>query len=42
MVHSLAAALGVYDAFNGLVPPNWGHPVPQRSGHDGDVFRVGR
>jgi len=39
MVHSLAAALGVYDAFNGLVPPNWGHPVPQRSGHDGDVFR---
>jgi hypothetical protein len=39
MIRSLAAALGVYDAFNGLVPSNWGHPVPKRSGHDGEVFR---
>ena len=28
MIRSLAAALGVIDAYNGLVPPNWGHPVP--------------
>ncbi|KAI0287432.1 hypothetical protein BC826DRAFT_1108425 [Russula brevipes] len=28
-----------YDAFNGLVPPIWGCPVPKRSGHDVDVFR---
>jgi glucoamylase len=34
MIRSLAAALGVYDAFNGLVPPNWGHPIPKRSGHE--------
>lgn len=32
MTRSLAAALGVYDAYNGLVPPNWGHPV-QRQRH---------
>ena len=29
MIRSLAAALGVIDAYNGLVPPNWGHPVPE-------------
>jgi len=34
MIRSLAAALGVYDAYNGLVPPNWGHPVPKRYGHE--------
>ena len=28
MIRSLAAALGVIDAHNGLVPPNWGHPIP--------------
>ena len=28
MIRSLAAALGVLDAHNGLVPPNWGHPIP--------------
>jgi glucoamylase len=28
MIRSLAAALGVIDAYNGLVPPNWGHPIP--------------
>jgi len=33
MVRSLAAALGVIDAYNGLVPPNWGHPVP----HSDDI-----
>ncbi|KAI9437564.1 Six-hairpin glycosidase-like protein, partial [Lactarius indigo] len=27
MIRSLAAALGVIDAFKGLIPPNWGHPV---------------
>jgi hypothetical protein len=25
MIRSLAAALGVIDAYRGLVPPNWGH-----------------
>jgi len=39
VVCSLAATLGVYDAFDGLVPPNWGHPVPKRSGYDGGVLR---
>ena len=33
MVRSLAAALGVIDAYNGLAQPNWGHPIP----HSGDV-----
>ncbi|KAF8473009.1 Six-hairpin glycosidase-like protein [Russula ochroleuca] len=28
MIRSLAAALGVIDAYHGLVPPNWGHPIP--------------
>ena len=28
MIRSLAAALGVIDAHNGLIPPNWGHPIP--------------
>jgi glucoamylase len=28
MIRSLAAALSVMDAYKGLVPPNWGHPVP--------------
>jgi len=28
MIRSLAAALGVIDAYKGLVPPNWGHPIP--------------
>jgi hypothetical protein len=37
MIRSLAAALGVYDAYNGLVPPNWGHPIP-KSYSDEDVF----
>jgi len=27
MIRSLAAALGVIDAYKGLIPPNWGHPV---------------
>ena len=31
MIRSLAAALGVVDAYNGLVPPNWGHPIPGSS-----------
>jgi glucoamylase len=31
MIRSLAAALGVIDAYNGLVPPNWGHPIPKAS-----------
>jgi len=39
MNRSLAAALSEYDAFNGLVPPIWGCPVPKRSGHDVDVLR---
>jgi glucoamylase len=39
MIRSLAAALGVYDAYNGLVPPNWGHPIPERQTRDReDVF----
>jgi glucoamylase len=29
MIRSLAAALGVMDAYKGLVPPNWGHPIPK-------------
>ncbi|KAI0288991.1 hypothetical protein BC826DRAFT_971229 [Russula brevipes] len=29
MIRSLAATLCVYDAFNGLVLPNWGHLVPE-------------
>ena len=31
MIRSLAAALGVIDAHKGLVPPNWGHPIPGSS-----------
>ncbi len=27
MIRSLAAALGVIDAYKGLIPPNWGHPI---------------
>ena len=38
MIRSLAAALGVYDAYYGLVPPNWGHPIPKRLENDEDVF----
>ncbi|KAI9451528.1 Six-hairpin glycosidase-like protein [Russula earlei] len=39
MIRSLAAALGVYDAYNGLVPRNWGHPIPQQTRDDReDVF----
>ncbi|KAI0301059.1 Six-hairpin glycosidase-like protein [Multifurca ochricompacta] len=34
MIRSLAAALGVYDAYNGLVPPNWGHPIPKQLSED--------
>jgi hypothetical protein len=32
MIRSLAAALGVIDAWKGLKPPNWGHPIPAGSG----------
>ncbi len=28
---SLSAALGAYDAYNGVIPPNWGHPIPNQS-----------
>jgi len=28
MVRSLEAALGVIDAYKGMIPPNWGHPIP--------------
>lgn len=28
MIRSLAAALGVIDAYKGMVPPNWGHVIP--------------
>jgi glucoamylase len=31
MIRSLSAALGVIDAYNGLAPPNWGHPIPGSS-----------
>ena len=27
MIRSLAAALGVIDAYKGLIPPNWGHHI---------------
>jgi glucoamylase len=27
MIRSLAAALGVIDAYSGVIPPNWGHNV---------------
>jgi glucoamylase len=37
MIRSLAAALGVYDAYNGLVPPNWGHPI-EKGKADEDIF----
>jgi hypothetical protein len=37
MIRSLAAALGVYDAYNGLVPPNWGHPIAKNE-VDEDMF----
>ena len=29
MIRSLAAALGVIDAYKGLIPPNWGHTIPK-------------
>jgi hypothetical protein len=29
MIRSLAAALGVMDAYKGMAPPNWGHPIPK-------------
>ena len=40
MIRSLGAALGAHDAYNGLVPPNWGHPIPKKIDEiDGeDVF----
>ncbi|KAH9957842.1 Six-hairpin glycosidase-like protein [Lactifluus volemus] len=38
MIRSLAAALGVYDAYNGLAPPNWGHPIPKQLVNIEDVF----
>jgi glucoamylase len=38
MIRSLAAALEVYDAYNGLVPPNWGHPIPKKSNEDEGLF----
>lgn len=31
MIRALAAALGVIDAYKGLVPPNWGHQIPGSS-----------
>lgn len=37
MIRSLAAALGVIDAYDGLVPPNWGHPIAKKE-VDEDVF----
>jgi len=37
MIRSLAAALGVIDAYNGLVPPNWGHPIAKKE-VDEDMF----
>jgi len=33
----MVAALVVYDTNNGLVPPNWGHPIPKRC-NDQKVF----
>jgi hypothetical protein len=29
MIRSFSAALGVMDAYKGLAPPNWGHPIPK-------------
>ncbi|KAI0267065.1 Six-hairpin glycosidase-like protein [Gloeopeniophorella convolvens] len=40
MIRSLAAALGVIDAYNGLKPPNWGHVVPKRDDNDGGCDAV--
>jgi len=34
MIRSLAAALGVMDAYNGMAPPNWGHPIPSSKGEN--------
>ena len=34
MIRALAAALGVMDAYKGLAPPNWGHPIPKSLGSD--------
>ena len=31
MIRSLAAALGVIDAYKGLIPPNWGHVLEPKS-----------
>ena len=31
MIRSLAAALGVIDAYKGLIPPNWGHVQKTKS-----------
>lgn len=38
MIRSLAAALGVYDAYNGIVPPNWGHPIPKTLDEEENLF----
>lgn len=35
MIRSLGAALGVYDAYNGLVPANWGHLIPKKVDDEG-------
>jgi glucoamylase len=37
MIRSLSAALSVYDAYNGIAPPNWGHPVPKKHEEE-DLF----
>jgi glucoamylase len=34
MIRSLAAALGVIDAHNGLIPPNWGHTVQKSESNE--------
>jgi hypothetical protein len=34
MICSLGAALGVCDAYNGLVQLNWGHPIAQKKDDD--------
>jgi hypothetical protein len=39
MICSLAAALGVYDAHNGFVPPNRSHPIAQKKD---DEYYFGR
>jgi len=39
MIRSLAAALGVIDAYKGLMPPNWGHPTQNLSANENPVGR---